>query len=198
MNLRRVNSTLLITLTLLGTVLAMVGTLPNIPIVPKAHAAPPNNPAILGLFSESKKSNVVVDATIRSPQTFRLDVNITDAGLIKGFDINITWTPSVLSVRNSTFSGAGCPLAQGCVFAGVPTFESNTTDNVHGFLSLAIVDTSAGTPFVNGNGILFRIGFNALSATGAATIIHIEKKSLIQNPASVPYKPVDGYYDSRT
>jgi len=198
MNLKRVNSTLLIILTLLGTILAMFGTLPNVPIVAEVHAAPPNNPAILGLFSEAKKSNVVVDTLIRSPQSFRLDVNITDAGLIKGYDINITWTAAFLSVKNSTFSGAGCPLAQGCLFAVVSTTRSNTTDNVHGFLRLAVVDTDSGTPFVNGNGILFRVGFNALSGTGAATVIHIERKSLIQNPGSVPYKPIDAFYDSRS
>ena len=91
MNLKRVCSSLLITLTLLGTILAMFGTLPSIPIVAEVHAAPPNNPAILGLFSELKKSNVVVDSNIRpggsGGSIFKLDVNITDAGLIKGFDI---------------------------------------------------------------------------------------------------------------
>src|SRR3989475_6732368 len=197
MNLKRVNSTLLITLTLLGTILAMCATLPNIPIVAEVHAAPPNNPAILGLFSELKKSNVVVDSNIRpggsGGSIFKLYVNITDAGLIKGFDINITWVSTVLQVRNSTFTGTGCPLAQGCLFSTVSTTRSNTT--AAGFLRLAVVDTDSGRPFVNGNGTLFRVSFNTLLQS--ATVIHIDKKSLIQTPGSVPYKPVDGFYDSR-
>ncbi len=192
MNPRLIYSSLLISLTM-GAALVVGRTLPNNPVVLQAHSAPPNNPAVLGLFSEAKKSNVVVDPTIRSGSTFRMDVNLTDAGSIKGFDINITYASAVLSVKNSSFTGSGCA---NCVFSLVSTTWSNAAGA--NFLRLAVLDTDSGTPFVNGNGILFRVSFNALSTTGAATVIHIESKSLIQNPSSVPYKSIDGYYDSRS
>jgi len=79
MNLKSINSVMLITLSLLGTTLMLAGYIPNIPpLVPEVRAAPPNNPATLGLFSESKRSNAVVDTTIGSGGTFTIDVNVTD------------------------------------------------------------------------------------------------------------------------
>ena len=189
-------SILLILLVTIGISLLLFGNITSsLPAVPRASASPPYNPAVVSLFNEAKRSNAVVDASIRSGTQFVMDINITDAGLIKGFDINITWASTVLSVKNSTFNGPGCLT---CLFNQVSTTSSNTTNNARGFIRLAVIDTDSGTPFLNGNGIMFRIGFNTLSTAGAATVIHIDSNSQVQNPSSLPYSPIDGYYDSRS
>src|SRR2546425_827876 len=193
MNFKPISSSILITLTLLGTILAMIGTIPNSPIVPSAYAAPPNNPAVLGLFSEVKKSSAVVDTAIKNGALFKMDINITDAGPISGFDINITWASTVLSAKNSTFNGPGCST---CVFAPVSTHFLNVT--VPGSIVLSIGDNDPSFPFVNGNGVLFRVTFNTLSSAGAATTIHIVTTSLVQNPSPIRYDPIDGYYNRQT
>ena len=62
---------------------------------------------------------------------------------------------------------------------------------------LSIVDQDTIFPFVNGNGILFRLKFT-VQAASVFSVIHISTKTTtIQNPSSVPYNPVHGYFDNR-
>jgi Dockerin type I domain len=190
-------SVLLIILTLLGITLSPWHILPNLPIVPEAHASPPNNPGIIGLFSESKKSNSVIDSTIGAGATFTMDVNVTDSGLLKSFDVNITFAPSAITYFGSAYHGALCPQVQGCIFDGITTSPLTNNTSTPGTYRLAIVDTDTGFPFVNGNGILFRVVFKT-AAAGVASVIHISSRSVLLNPSPIPYNPIDGYFDSRT
>lgn len=208
MNFKPINSVFLIILTVLGMILTigLAGYVPAFPsIVPDAHASPPNNPAILALFNEARKSSAVVDPTLVLNGLFNMDVNVTDAGQIKGFDINITFTSTTIQFFNSTFTGLKCP---GCIFQSITTsLVSNATNtcvtsgctatgNPRAY-RLSVVDQDSATPFVNGNGVLFRVAFR-VQAAGVASVIHIETSlSVIQNPGPLQYNAVDGYFDNR-
>jgi len=123
MKLKAIKSSVLILLGLLGIIVTLLGPVSNNPIIPAAHATPPNNFAALGLFSETAKSNAVLSGA--SGSTFSMDINLTDAGSINGFDINITFTSASLhlAVSPSAFSGAACP-ASDRVVTGSPAVGS--------------------------------------------------------------------------
>jgi hypothetical protein len=206
-NFKPITSLGLILLMTIGIVLSLNGILPAgiSPTIPQAHATPPNNPAVLGLFSESAKSNALV-TSLGSGAAFRMDVNVTDAGQIKGYDINITFTGTAIHFLNSTFTSSKCP---GCLFQSISTTlltnatavcklngpPCTATGNANAY-RLSILDSDLNTPFVSGTGVLFRITWTTTS-NSIVSSIHIDSKSIIENPSSVPYNAVDGYVDSR-
>src|SRR5712692_313330 len=98
------SSILLIALALLG-LLTTVELVPNVPLIPAAHASIPTtcgtfstgNCSVIGMFSESKKSNAVFDPAIGVGSTFAMDVNNTNdipAGSmpVTQAQIGINWT----------------------------------------------------------------------------------------------------------
>jgi len=200
MNYKQIKSILLVVLTLVGTTLVLVGFVPNLPslpVVPNAHAAPPSNPGILGLFNEPRKTNAIIDSTIGSGGTFVMDVNVTDAGLMKGFDISINYSSAAITVSAVAWSGTGCPKAAGCLFDGLTVLKNfNGTNSGGNTYRINLGDQDAGTPFVSGTGILFRLTFKT-TGVGVASVMHIHSSSLLLNPANIPYSPIDGYVDSK-
>ncbi len=195
MKLRFLVSTFLIALMVAGIAFEFVPILPFIPRIPAAHAAPPNNPALLGLFNEARKTNAVIDPSIVVSSLFAMDFNVSDAGIIKAFDVSVNFT-SAVTVVGSAINGAGCPKAQGCLFDGISTSKlANTTTTT--YVRLAFLDSDTGTPTVPGTGILFRITFKTAASRGSS-VLHIHSSTIIQNPASIPYQPVDGYFDNNS
>jgi len=129
-----------------------------------------------------------------------LDVNLTEGGLaIKGFDISLNFTNGAagISYAGSSYSGTGCPKVAGCLFDGLTVSKNiNSTGSGGSSYRLSIVDTDVSTPFVNGNGILFRITFTTGSGS-VASKVHFHSSSIVENPAPVPYDQIDGYIDTK-
>src|SRR5213594_7972 len=203
---RKVQSVLLILLTVLGTALVLSGFVPSLPtVLPGVHATPPGNYGILGLFSEQFKTNAVVQSlAINTLVTF--DVNVTDVvgGLsLKGFDINFTFASSQITYAGSAFGTVSnsalvsCPASQGCLLDGLNVVKNtNGTGTGGNSYRLSVVDEDQARPTVAGTGILFRIRFKTVAAT-VVSGIHITANSILENPSSIPYTPIDGYIDSR-
>ncbi|MBI4127912.1 MAG: hypothetical protein HY459_02475, partial [Parcubacteria group bacterium] len=194
MRFRSTRSVLLVTLLVL---FAGMQILPELQVVKEANAVHGGNLPILGLFNEQRKSNAVIDPGIQNNNLFQMDVNITDAGPWKSFDINLTFT-SALAFAGSSFKAPGCPASQGCLFDGKTTFIP-VGGNVSGtgFYRFTAVNTDTSTPYLSGTGIIFRVWFKAVGNSGQ-TAITIKSSSIIQNPAILPYKPIHGYFDSGT
>src|SRR2546425_2660129 len=198
MNYTPIKSFLLIALTIVGSTLILAGFVPSLPLVPSAHAAPPNNPAVLGLFNELRKTNTIIDPTILSGQTFVMDLNVTDGGLLKAFDISINFSSTAITVAAVSWASPGCPKAQGCLLDGLSLIVNfNATTSGGSGYRIAIVDFDTATPFFVGQGILFRLTFKT-TATNIASVIHIHRTSILQNPANVAYSPIDGYVDTKS
>src|SRR5438093_1213582 len=203
---RKAQSVLLILLTVLGTAIVLSGFVPSLPtVVPGVHATPPGNYGILGLFSEQFKTNAVVQSlAINTLVTF--DVNVTDVvgGLsLKGFDINFTFASSQITYAGSAFGTVSnsalvsCPASQGCLLDGLNVVKNtNGTGTGGNSYRLSVVDEDQARPTVAGTGILFRIRFKTVAAT-VVSGIHITANSILENPSSIPYTPIDGYIDSR-
>ena len=148
----------------------------------------------MGLFNEARRTNAVIDSTIPASTNIVMDVNITDAGQVNGFDVKVNFT-APLSVVGSARSGAGCSAAQGCIFASSTiNVVRNVTTPTYYWLAAAVQG-----PPVNGNGIMFRITFRTLAGTSGVgnSALRIHDSSTIQNPSSVPYQPIHGYFDNR-
>jgi len=203
MNLKPVNSVILIALTLLGTTLILAGYIPTIPpikpvtpIAPDVYAAPPFNSATVGIFSESKRSNAVIDPTILGGQTFTVDVNVTDAAQIKTFDVNLTFTSASIVYSSSSLVG-GIFSSASLGFNQTATCKTGTfcqaTGNPNWYRLSALL---SGT--VNGNGVIFRVTFITV-ASGVASVIHFDSTTkLILGGTRVSENFVDGYFDSRS
>lgn len=188
----RLKSTLFIALLLVATL--MVG----VKVIPPSNAVHGNNPAILGIWHEGVKSNAVILSNVAPGNTFILEVNATDAGNLRGFDITIRYDSAIISPPDATFvdyNGVDCPTAEGCMFASMSTLqlaESVTPGQVR----LSVTITSTTIPFASGTGTVFRIYFTVI-AEGATMINIVEGSSSLLNPGAVPYQGVDGYLDSR-
>src|SRR5438132_2417459 len=120
---RKLKSTFLILLTFLGTALVLTGFVTNTPpLVPDAYAAPPSNYGILGLWNEGSKTNALVGTAIAQGTQVTFDVNVTDAGTLKGFDINFTFTSSQIAYAGSVFGKVSyialvyLSVSGGCIF----------------------------------------------------------------------------------
>ena len=200
---RKLKSTFLILLTFLGTALVLTGFVTNTPpLVPDAYAAPPSNYGILGLWNEGSKTNALVGTAIAQGTQVTFDVNVTDAGTLKGFDINFTFTSSQIAYAGSAFGTVSntalvsCPASAGCLLDGLSVLRNtNVTGTGGNSYRLSLVDQDSAHPTISGTGILFRVRFRTVLATSVSGI-HITSSSTLQNPASVPYTPIDGYIDS--
>ena len=188
----RLKSTIFIALLLVATL--MVG----VKVVPPSGAVHGNNPAILAIWHEGVKSNAVILSSVAPGNTFILEVNATDAGNLRGFDITVRYDSAIISPTDATFvdyNGADCPAAEGCMFASMSTLqlaESVTPGQVR----LSVTITSTTIPFASGTGTVFRIYFTVI-AVGATIVNIVEGSSSLLNPGSVPYQGVDGYLDNR-
>src|SRR6266568_3092968 len=212
MNFRIVRAMLLLTLSIVSAIVVITDS-PLTSIIPKANAAVPGSSALLGFWSETKKSSAVIDSALGANTFVKFDINVTGAGAIKGFIVQFNWTSTSLSYTNSSYGNyvnAGlryhlntmCPAAQGCLFDGFPasgiTEFLNSTSPGGYYLSLADGCTATCPPTVPGTGILFRIVFKVLAAS-KSTVIHFKTDiTQIQNPGAVPYQSIDGYFDNNS
>jgi len=82
------------------------------------------------------------------------------------------------------------------LFDGIATINPvHTINNSAGFIDYAIVDGDTGNPTVSGVGVILRITFNVVSASGSSTI-RINLGSSLSNPGAVSYQPIDGYFSN--
>jgi hypothetical protein len=80
-----------------------VEILPSLPVIPAAHAAG-GSAALLSLFNEQRKNNVVFDTGQGIGTTFVMDVNVTSTGSLKAVRIGINFTSGVLTVSSVVYS----------------------------------------------------------------------------------------------
>src|SRR2546428_3939328 len=94
--------------------LILILFVPSIPLpsIPSASATQGGAPAILGFFNEQRKTNAVIDSTLGTGTDLVMDLNVTGEGplSLNGYDINITFTGTVVSVTGSADQGLGCPF----------------------------------------------------------------------------------------
>lgn len=167
--------------------------------VPFANATVGGKPAVVALWNEGKKSNVVIDNTILGSTTFKMDINATDPGNIDGFDITITYDSTRLTATAADFNSPGCTKASGCVFDGVLMAVLAKSVNVPaGTVRLAITDVDSGIPFVNGNGILFRVTFTVSGTAGVSQIKISPSSQVLFGASPIAYQGIDGWIDDQT
>ncbi len=168
-------------------------------LVPIVGAGLGGSPALVSIWNTAAKSNVVMNSGLGPGASLVLGVNSTNAGPINGFDINVTYDPTILkatgAMANNTAGPANCPKAQGCVFDGISTFTlRKSVDNPPGLTRLAVLDNDPVTQFVNGTGILFRISFSVVGTGATAVTI---TASSISNPNPVANQVINGFFDNR-
>src|SRR5213594_2172619 len=102
MSFRPLRAILLLVISIVAAGVVIVDS-PLTAVVPKASAAVPGSAALLGFFSESKKSSAVVDSTLGVGALVKFDVNVTGAGPIKGISVNFSWASAALTFSNSSY-----------------------------------------------------------------------------------------------
>src|SRR5437879_8900161 len=170
---RKLKSTFLILLTFLGTALVLTGFVTNTPpLVPDADAPPPSNYGILGLWNEGSKTNALVGTAIAQGTQVTFDVNVTDAGTLKGFDINFTFTSSQIAYAGSAFGTVSntalvsCPASAGCLLDGVSVLRNTNVTGTGGkSYRLSLVDIDYAPTKLSVTGILLSVMFKLVFAS---------------------------------
>src|SRR5881296_3109971 len=201
---RLVSAVILMTLSLLA-IIGNIGYLPNVlPSVPQAKAVAPGNPALVGLWNNTVKSNAYINTNVPQNQVLVIDVNVTNAGPLNEAHIGLNWTgtssPGLQVTKvswdatNGLTGGIFDCISVGCTDTRLPGSQESTT-----FLQENLQDDHLTT--TTGTGIIMRIRFQVL-ATGSYTL-HLNVANdphggsgsiLLTSGGPVAYQTIDGYF----
>lgn len=154
-------------------------------LAPLAHAS---NPPLLQVWNSARHTNNITDTSLTPGSTFNVDVNITGAGPIGGFDITLNYAISPFSslpistnfanvfLSPGLFDGTHCSVLVARKEAlGAPFYRVRV---------VAVVQGSCSDPSIlAGTGTLFTVQFSVVGTN--ATSIDIQRTSLGQKNALV-------------
>lgn len=146
--------------------------------------------AMIALVEASPETTVAIDpAEVKDLETgasFTVNVTITEASNIYGWQVNVTFSPGVLSVAG---------VAEGPFIKSVNTsaWAPPKIDNARGYV---LVSSSLMPPYplqgVSGNGILANITFTVKS--GGSSTLHFDSKGTkLRRIAGVTVIPIENY-----
>jgi PKD repeat protein len=131
----------------------------------------------LGVFIESYPSANIVDPSINPslPVTAKLNLTVTasnlpaitspSAGGLQGFDISLSYDPTIFKVLDDPFSAPFCSSDNNCLYANTTQSNTivlnNTIDSGKGIVRLAMVVIDPGLR-AQGSGILFKVRLQAI------------------------------------
>src|SRR5271169_1310827 len=123
--------------------------------------------AVFGLWGAlaNAQADLTVDpltATSATGGTFTVDVNVSNVSDLYGYQLDLTFNPSVLSAVSIT---EGSFLQSG---GNTTTFLPGTIDNVGGTIALNADTINGAVPGVTGSGELIAFTFDAIGAGTSA------------------------------
>src|SRR2546428_11204390 len=216
----RYSSSIILILLSILMLLTGIGYVPSFPVVPAAHASPAGNPAILGMWNNTRKSNADFDTAVPAGKTFVIDVNVTGApGLIQAV-IGLNWTGSAspgLAVSrvswdstNGLTGGIFDCASRGCGDTALQTINGTT------FISYQLPDNAQTPPRATVTGQIMSVQFRVLT-TGSYTIhlntcakgtscqssggplgsdSHGGTGSILYASSPIAYQTIDGYFSN--